>query len=312
MRKRYLAVLLLPAFLLAGSLSGAKDKDGPVPLDTRFGPPQPVSIDGYEGHAMEPFLTRDGAYLFFNNRNAPEDQTDLHVARRVSDLRFSYLGKVEGANSGELDGVASADRAGRFYLVSTRDYAKSGNTLWAGDLAGTRVTNVRPLVTNFTPKKPLRLNIDLEISADGRTLYVAENKWDLFRREPATSDLAMARLGMGGFTRLPNSDQLMAAINTPALEFAPSTSPDELELYFTRLFPARLRKGQSDAFMIMMSTRANRSAAWGTPRHITAAAGHVEAPSLTRDGCGLYFHKLVNDRFSIYLTRRLCGKGVPK
>jgi len=31
-----------------------------------FGAPQRVTIRGYDGHAMEPFLTRDGRYLMFN------------------------------------------------------------------------------------------------------------------------------------------------------------------------------------------------------------------------------------------------------
>src|ERR671926_14237 len=34
-----------------------------------FGTPQRVTIRGYDGEAMEPFITRDGRYLFFNNRN---------------------------------------------------------------------------------------------------------------------------------------------------------------------------------------------------------------------------------------------------
>jgi hypothetical protein len=34
-----------------------------------FHKPEDVAINGYQGDAMEPFLTRDGRYLLFNNRN---------------------------------------------------------------------------------------------------------------------------------------------------------------------------------------------------------------------------------------------------
>src|SRR5262245_8811408 len=48
---------------------------------------RPVSIEGYDGEAMEPFLTRDGRYLFFNSRNDTND-TNLYFARRKDDATF--------------------------------------------------------------------------------------------------------------------------------------------------------------------------------------------------------------------------------
>jgi len=49
-------VLLL---MLAASDASAAD----------FARPEPVRIEGYDDHAMEPFLTRDGRVLLFNNSN---------------------------------------------------------------------------------------------------------------------------------------------------------------------------------------------------------------------------------------------------
>lgn len=299
--------MLLFAAVAGGMATARKPREASIPIDNRFSVPARVTIEGYSGHAMEPFLTRDGKYLVFNNRNDPKDQTDLHIAQRVSDLRFRYIGLVEGANSGALDGAPSVSSDGRFYFISTRDYERTGNTLWSGMPKGARVEGVLPLVTNFTPKRLLRLNIDMEISADGHTLYVAENRWDLFRGAPATSDLAMAARTGGRFSRLPHSDALMAAINTKALEFAPATSADQLTLYFTRLDMARLRRGATDAFMMMESMRPTTSAKWGDPRRIAAISGHVEGPTVTPDGCGLYFHRKDEELFSIYFTKRPCG-----
>lgn len=288
----------------------AKDKSKAEIVGESFSTPTPVTIEGYTDHAMEPFLSRDGKLLFFNSRNMPTDQTDIHVATYVDKNTFRYIGPVKDANSESLDGVPSLDRFGRFYFVSTREYEKTGNTLWTAEWRNGTVHNPVALATNFTPKKLLRLNIDMEVTVDGKTLYVAENRWDLFRGVPATSDLAMAQRIDGQFKRLPNSDALMAAINSKMLEFAPSISADQLTLYFTRLNMKALRKGKPDAFAIMVSTRENRDAAWSAPAAITTLSGHIEGPTITPDSCAIYFHQLVAETFRILRSdRRNCGKG---
>jgi Tol biopolymer transport system component len=273
--------------------------------------PVVVTIDGYVDHAMEPFISRDGKRLYFNNRNDPKDQTDIHVARRKSKTHFVYEGRLANVNSDGLDGVASADSSGRFYFISTRDYAASGNTLWSGQLDGNQVINIGPLVTNFTAKEFLRLNIDMEISADGQTLYVAENKWDFFAGFPATSDIAMANRTETSFVRNPNSDALMAQVNSSLLEYAPATTADNLTLYFTRLNTKSLRNGKPDAFSIMVTTRKSQELPWEKPEKIMAIEGYNEAPTVTPDGCAIYFHRKVQEHFEIYYTERpACLKNI--
>ena len=100
--------------------------------DRSFGLMQPVKIAGYSGDAMEPFLARDGCWLLFNRRNGPREQTDLMVARRIDDRHFAFVGPLAVANCAALDGVPSVDRAGHLFLVSTRNYNRTGNTLWTG------------------------------------------------------------------------------------------------------------------------------------------------------------------------------------
>ena len=97
--------------------------------------------------------------------------------------------------------------------------------------------------------------------------------------------------------------------NTKKLEFAPATSADELTLYFTRLDMKALFKGKPGAFAIMVATRANRTSPWGVPRAITAITGHAEAPSVTPDGCAIYFHRKDGGIFRLYLTRRIGCTG---
>jgi hypothetical protein len=296
------------ATLAVSTHCGAETQTTAKLIADSFSQPSPVTINGYDGHIMEPFLSRDGKLLFFNTRNMPKDQTDIHVAGFESNETFNYIGPVSSANSESLDGVASLDHAGNFYFVSNRDFDKSGTTLWSGTWREGKVGAVAHLAADFTPKKLLRLNIDLEVSADGKTLYFAENRWDLFRGSPATSDLAMARLESGTFKRLSTSDFLTKNINTKKLEFAPSTSSDELTLYFTRLDMKAFRKSKPNAFAIMVSTRANTVSAWSHPIAIDAIQGHVEGPTVSPDGCALYFHKLVQEQFRLFRSaRKNCG-----
>src|SRR5262249_254237 len=52
--------------------------------------PQLVEIAGYAQDAMEPCISLDGKYLFFNNSNERPDTT-IFCARRVSKNQFQYV-----------------------------------------------------------------------------------------------------------------------------------------------------------------------------------------------------------------------------
>jgi hypothetical protein len=44
--------------------------------------------------AMEPFISKDGQYLFFDNRNDPYVNTDLFYAARLDEAPFIFLENV--------------------------------------------------------------------------------------------------------------------------------------------------------------------------------------------------------------------------
>ncbi len=124
MQARVTAFLFFAAMALAWTAhSGAQGE---------FSQPRPVAITGYQGHAMEPFITRDGRYLLFNNLNDPSENTDLHWAERVSDEEFRYRGKITGTNTKALEGVPTVDRSGNLYFVSTRSYEQTLSTIYRG------------------------------------------------------------------------------------------------------------------------------------------------------------------------------------
>jgi hypothetical protein len=131
-----------------------------------FAPMQPVAIEGYADHAMEPFIARDGQTLFFNNRNEPAEETDLHWATRIDDTRFRYRGAITSANSNHLDGVASFARDGTFAFTSLRAFESRGATIWMGRWTGDAVAALN-LETALRPGPPPRFNMDGELSASG-------------------------------------------------------------------------------------------------------------------------------------------------
>ena len=96
-----------------------------------FGAPQRVTIRSYNGDAMEPFITKDGQYLLFNNRNDPSTNTNLHFAVRVDGLTFQYRGEIKGVNTPVLEGVPSLDRKGNLFFVSVRSYINTNGLEYA-------------------------------------------------------------------------------------------------------------------------------------------------------------------------------------
>lgn len=272
-----------------------------VALAACFGQPEPVTIEGYSDHSMEPFIARDGQTLFFNNRNGPGDQTDLFWASRIDDTHFRFRGPVVGANSAELDGVPSLARDGNFAYISPRIADGRAATIWTGRWNG-RAVEAPALNHALSPGRWPLFNMDAEISADGARIYIADTRWggDI----PRSSDLSLAVLSGGVWRRAPEYDSWFRLINTRgALEYAPATSENQLELHFTRLTPRFLRP---PALEIMVATRANAAAAFGRPERIGAIAGFVEAPSVAADGA-LYYHAKVDGMHILMRAPRRCA-----
>lgn len=273
-----------------------------VALAACFAPMQPVSIQGYTDHAMEPFLSRDGETLFFNNRNEPAEETDLHWATRIDDLTFRYRGRIASANSSHLDGVASVSRDGLFAFTSLRAFNERGATIWMGRWTGDGVTGLS-LETQLRPGPPPQFNMDGELSASGRHFYVTDNLWALIGGL-RTSDIRLGVRENGRWRRAPEFDAWFAAINTrTALEYAPATNETETELYFTRLSRPFLRPPRFDTFV---SVRETIDLPFGAPQRIAALEGYVEAVSVAPDGA-LYVHAMRSGRIVIMRSARACA-----
>lgn len=194
-----------------------------------FSDPRRVILEGYEGDAMEPFISHDGHYLFFNNRNDPRVNTNLYYAERIDDMHFRFRGEVRGVNSPALDAVASMDNNNEFYFVSTRDYAATLATLFYGHFSNGAVDSVAH-VPGIVGVAPGHVNFDAEISADGNTLYYVDG---IFSGGglPHKANILIATRAGAGFVPLSNGNQLMKNINKSVRQYAPAISIDGRELF---------------------------------------------------------------------------------
>lgn len=268
-----------------------------------FGNPRRVDIIGLEFGAMEPFISRDGRVLFFNSdeKDTPVSGKDIYYARRVDDLTFRFMGQVQGVNSDVVDGVPTMDRKGNFYFVSVRNYDRRHDftTVYKGRFRNGQVTDIVP-VPELSLKIPGWLNMDIEISADGETLYATQTYFGN-GAPPTKSYFIYADLIHGKFHVNENSDTIFKNINTGDLEYAASISSNGLEIFFTRASNLQSVPG----FLSYRAVRPGLHEPFGEPEPINAIAGIAEAPAISGDGKRLYYHKKVKGRFYIYTVERL-------
>jgi len=299
MKRIFLNIILIVSVMLA---VGCED-DGRglyIPVSyPEFTDETEVIISGYNEDAMEPFISKDGNFLFFNSLNAG-DSTRLYYATRVNDTTFNFEGEIAGINdTTHLDAVASMDINNVFYFVSTRDYPDVFENYQTGEFDNGVVTDVKCLLGDFYIRRPGWLIMDAEINKEGDLLYYVNAK---FPGDPLPQE---ARLGIAEkqdstFEKLSSSDDILDYVNnSDYLVYAPCISTDGNELYFTRI-----KKGTFVA-EICVSVRSDTVLTFSMPQVIEIQGTSVEAPSLTNNGGRLYYHKkLSNDKYHIFTMKR--------
>jgi hypothetical protein len=267
-----------------------------LPVAANAGSVSPVAVSGYSGEAMEPFVSRDGRFLFFNTRNDPGVNTNILFAERGGE-GWRYQGELSGTVSAELDGTPTMSADGRFCFVSTRSYFKTLVTVYCGMFDGRQVSRVTPQ-SGLAGAKVGLLTFDVDVSADGCAMIFAEGTFS-GGAVPDVADLHLATWTGQGYVRDAGGDRVLARINTPDLEYAPALSADGLTLYFTRMSGFWIFRSAQ----IYVARRAAVDQPFGAPELFTPADGFVEAATLMPDGA-VVFHKRVNDRFGLWMWRR--------
>jgi hypothetical protein len=303
-----LVALALALVLVLGLMAGLVSRGGvasSAPVDrslktgtySAFTDPQLVTISGYTGSAMEPFISGDGNYLLFNTSNVPPSVPALEFATRIDATTFQYQGEVGGANqSGYLSGTPSMDANGNLYFVSTRSYARTLSTVYSGRFASGAVTDVHR-VPGISGGTLGTIDFDVEVSPDGSTLYVSVGHFG--GGPPTSAHLAIfVRVG-SSFVPDAYSASILRSVNKAGmLTYAASISANGLELFFTQANSA----GGDPAIYRAVRTRVG--GAFGHVQRVGAATGFVEAPAITADGNTLYYHQLVGSTFQIRSVTR--------
>jgi WD40-like Beta Propeller Repeat len=304
LRSRIAVLAMISMLILCAAITvdaGGSDVIADAPdAKTKYGVftnPQPVTIEGYSQDAMEPFISPDGNYLFFNNSNSAP-VTNLYYATPVGDtgLTFQFQGEIDGINSlGPLNAVASMDSNGIFYFVSNRDYASpTFATIYSCNFSSGSCSNIA-VVPGISKQVLYDINFDACISPDGNTLYFDDGVYSSSLQLEKAS-IAIATRNGDSFMRVENSEKIMRKINQHGLNYAPDISKSGLEFFFTR-FDRKLPE-------IYTATRADTSKPFGEPAKIKAITGFVEAPALSPDEKSLYYHQNVNGTFVIYRVTR--------
>jgi hypothetical protein len=295
LRRRLACILPVLAML---SACGSSSSPQQVSNYTAFGNPELVTVTGYSGDIMEPFISRDGAYLFFNDNGANKD---IYYATYVNDTTFQYVGPIGAINTSAVDGTPTMDKNKKFYYISTANYnpPTTYDTLYSGTWNGSTVTGSAAL-TGLAITTPGFVNFDIEVSSDGSTIYFDDGYFSGGKSFPDSANIAIAVDSGSGFARIPNSSTIMANVNTANLEYAPAISADGLELFFTRLALDTMGTG------IYRAARASSGDPFGKPQLVSAITGFVEGPALSPDEKSLYYHKqnTATSKFELYRVTR--------
>jgi hypothetical protein len=186
----------------------------------------PFSTPGYA--YRQPFFSADGNQLYFTSDK--NGTNNIWVVERTAQGWDNPRILPAPINSASAEGEYSQTTDGTAYFESDRLGGMGSVSVWRvrPQLSGQRwqAENLGPLINSGN------YNADPFISPDGKYLIYSSDRAggcggaDLFVTFPN---------GHGGWTAPVNLNQYCPGINTDAVEYGPSLSPDQRYLFFVRL-----------------------------------------------------------------------------
>lgn len=306
--KTLFKILCFSLFIIACSSDDSESNDSQV-VYPQFGAEIEVTINGLNFDAMEPFVSANGNYLFFNNLNDGVN-TKLYYATRINDITFNYVGELTGANqttTPHLDAVADMDIDGNFYWTSTRDYPNELNNFFHGTFNAGNISDIGRVQGDFNMNTPGWLIMDHGISLDGQNLYFINARFDDAACEgPCETTIGVAQKDSSTtFSKLSNSASILQNINDANyIYYAPCITSDNLELYFTRYLKGQITS--DTVFEICVALRTNSSSKFSVPRVLFSEtiSSLIEAPTLTVEKNIMYYHQKTINSHKIMMRYR--------
>jgi len=306
-QSRYITLFFVGLLLLLClSLPGCESSTDPEEKASasHFDRERKVTIIGYDSDAMEPFISKDDRYLFFNSHKGAHNK-DIFYAEKINDTTFVFKGEVQGVNSDYADANPTMDAENHFYFISTRHLDTGNQTLFGGIFDSGRVRDLREIKGTINIPTPYWFNMGVEIEADGRTMWVSSARFNAGENFPSEGNIRFAVKTDSLFNIPPGESDILKNINTDeSIQYAGEVSNDGLEIFYSQV-----TLSDPPVFKLLYATRPQTDAPFGKPMAIEAPfkndpQAFVEAPTLSADGKRLYYHKRDNDVFAIFMLRR--------
>jgi hypothetical protein len=197
------------------------------------------------------------------------------------------------------------DNQNNFYFISTRNIDNGIKTIYSGVFNNGVVSDLHQIDGTINITTPYWINMGVEISKDGNTLFTSNAKFNIGENFPHKGNIRFAIKSGDEFNIPSNETDILANINTDgAIEYAGELSADELELFYSQV-----TLSTPPVFKLFYAKRDRTNGVFGNPISITEPFegnlnAFVEGPSLSNDGKRLYYHKLENGVFSIFMLLR--------
>lgn len=280
--------------------------------DNEFINEQKVEILWYDWDAMEPYISRDEKYLFFND-NWTKTEKDLFYAEKVDDTTFKYIWEVKWVNTDEVDWNPTMDENYNFYFITTK-YLTEENSLdtiywWVFD--NWELKNIKRVkwdINNWEiveNNKYIWINMGVEITRDWNEMYTSYAKFKVWEIFPTEGYIKYAIKTKDWFEIAKNQDDIMKNINTNyAVEYAWEVSDNWLDIFYSQVEFWKVPK-----FRLLHSSRNNKNEAFWIPKLINEPFkddenAFVEGPTLSSDWKKLYYYKLDKWKFSIFMLEK--------
>lgn len=308
MRLKANLALILTSIIMISCSENDSEMSEPLIYPT-FGSEIEVNIIGLTFDAMEPFISPDGQYLFFNNVNDGID-TKLFYSTKINDSTFTYIGELGGPNQTikpHLDAVADLDSHGNFYWTSTRNYPAELDNLFYGTFSSGNVMNIDRVHGDFNMNIAGWLVMDHGVSLDGQFLYFNNARFDDQNCQgPCETHIGVAqKVNTSTFNTVSNSESILKNINDANyIYYAPCVTSDNLELYYTRYLKGEV--SISTVLEICVAIRNNSQDSFSAPKVLFSEtfSNLIEAPTLTVDKKIIYYHKKSTGLLKIVMRYR--------
>jgi len=255
-------------------------------------PAELVTIQGYDGLTEDPYITSDEKYLLFDSAGSSEGPISIFCAKKIDYKTFAYVGELQGI--GTDGGAAPAiDNAGNLYFLTGRSYMQDFASIWRGTFDDCAISDLAS-VAGISKQQTQWFNMGAVPDRGGNYLVFSDNG----PRDPmvpnlpeGVSHIVIAKRNADDtYTRLADSDELMANVNTVRditdFTYDAALASDDLEIFFTA-------PGGADSIYVAERTSITEPFDVAQLLDTGDAAGFAEGSSVTIDGKHLYYHKVI-------------------